>query len=97
MSPPINLEAPRLNPPGVFTRGTPQIAQTFADVAFNDSGDLLYAWARGSSKELSGGLFVYRVTRLDNERPESKGYYACVRSGLSPPSRYPPCLTATAG
>ncbi|KAK3377588.1 hypothetical protein B0H63DRAFT_477458 [Podospora didyma] len=67
----------QLDPPGLYPRGNSTDSQTFTDVAFNDEGDLLYAWATGSAERPYGGLFVYRATQLSSDRPESKGYYRC--------------------
>jgi hypothetical protein len=69
----------RKNYPEITFRQThKEHPQRFADVAFNDSGELLYAWATGSAMERAGALFVYRVTELDIVQPESKGFYKFV-------------------
>ncbi|KAK3363173.1 hypothetical protein B0T25DRAFT_32262 [Lasiosphaeria hispida] len=59
----------------IFTKETPRTTQPFADVAFNDTGDLLYAWATASLNEPSAGLFIYRTDSLTNDLIESQSYY----------------------
>jgi hypothetical protein len=52
--------------------------QTFTHAAFNDSGDLLYAWAYGQQ---SDHLYVWQV-REDgvNEKADAEGRYNSVRT-----------------
>ncbi|KAK0707341.1 hypothetical protein B0H67DRAFT_612080 [Lasiosphaeris hirsuta] len=68
----VNLN---LYPVDFSTKKTPVNAQPFVDVAFNDTGMLLYAWAKGCTRQRLAGLFVYRMDRLEDGHIESKSYY----------------------
>ncbi|KAK0645437.1 hypothetical protein B0T16DRAFT_411172 [Cercophora newfieldiana] len=71
----VNLNS---KPTKTFTIETPQTIQPFTDVAFNDTGKLLYAWATASSNASSAGLFIYRIDTHSKpeDPPVSKSYYA---------------------
>ncbi|KAK5658054.1 hypothetical protein OQA88_2610 [Cercophora sp. LCS_1] len=88
-----------LDPVGVFSRETPRNPQPFVDVAFNDTGDLLFAWATASPQELLASLFVHRMDDLEGGRIESVSYYACAfnssfNNRLIPYNSYNGCIIA---
>ncbi|KAI3321711.1 kinase-like protein [Xylariaceae sp. AK1471] len=53
-------------------RSMPAFDREFIDLAFDNTGKLLHAWANIGS---DGALCIYRCTNLAQEMPEYRGYY----------------------